>query len=84
MKIFYMTDEEWWIAEDMQSAVANYIEETGEQPDEDALRELDEEELDTLQMAESEDGPPCSFREQMQRHIDNKHSIPGFFAGTEW
>lgn len=82
MKIFRMDDETWWIAESMVSAVTDYVNETGEDPD-DAY-ELNDAELDLLQMEESEDGPPCSFREQMQRHIDNKHSIPGFFAGTEW
>lgn len=82
MKVFQMDEETWWIAESLDSAIADYVSETGEQPDEPY--ELSDEQLDSTMMMESEASTPCTFRIAIENHIKEGHSIPGFFAGTEW
>jgi hypothetical protein len=86
VKVFAMNDCEWWAAETLEQAKADYLKETGtEEADEpfDDPHELDEEAMDHLRFTD-EDGTSRSFREQLEKMVSDGCEFPSFFATTEY
>jgi hypothetical protein len=79
MKAFYVSDCEIWAGETADEARADYIKETGEQPDEEEFRELTTEELDSPFPDRDENealtGKMTTIREQLRDHKE-----PGLVA----
>jgi hypothetical protein len=86
--VYQMNDCDWWCDYSPEEAKTNYIKFVGKDTAEEFGTELPlqltDEELDKhkFQPEEPEIGI-LSFRQELQRRIDNK-DVPSFFASTEW
>jgi hypothetical protein len=85
MKIFKMNEYDWWMDIDLESAKKNctkYCEEIDTDPaDVKKAYELTDVDLDVMSfIADGDNGPKCTFREQMNR----MDQVPQFFASTEY
>lgn len=82
-KVFRLNDCDWWMAESLEAAKADYTKETGlteeDEPFDDP-HELDEETMDTLIFVD--DGIKRTFREELARRIAIGDTL-GMFATTE-
>lgn len=91
MKIFRLTDYEWWIGETLESCVADYIENYTGDPDtvDDDAHELTDDQLDTLIFTDTDEneratGEKFTFREQLAREVAVGGRFPRMFASTEY
>lgn len=87
MRVFQLTDCEWWIGESAQAcldaAKNEYGDETFAEIMEDATpHELDDAALRRLQFND-EDGSKRSFFEQIQHEVTEGGRFPRIFASTE-
>lgn len=98
IKVFRVTDYEWWAGESLEAVRPAFEQEHGvsaEDPDEgfDGAYELSPEQLATHTMHEwdedfeddhqPEAGMP-TFQECLDLMVRNGRKFPCFFAGTEW
>jgi hypothetical protein len=87
MKVFAMNDCEWWAAETLEEAKADYLKETGmKEADEpfDDPHELDAEAMDRLRFFDEDEKAKRSFREQLERMVSSGAEFPCLFATTEF
>ncbi|MGZ3235746.1 MAG: hypothetical protein ACXU8A_00050 [Burkholderiaceae bacterium] len=89
MKIFRMSDYEWYAAEDLESAIKCYMDDTGvsrEDVDDDEPCEISQDEMDGLIYHDHEAEPPIehSFAVQLAIELKDGRPFPRFFAGTEY
>jgi hypothetical protein len=90
LKVFVMSDSEWWAAETAESAVLDMCNEYGWTPEEAKEEEyinfpvlaLSDEDLDELVVIGSDDAP-ISFRAQLAKLVADGHAFPTLFASTE-
>ena len=87
MKIFEMNDCEWFVGPSAEDCKAAYFDEFDSELDE--LRELTDDELDTLMFIvtdenEVPDGTKRTFREQLAIEIEEGGEFPRLFACTEF
>lgn len=91
MKIFQLTEFEWWLAGSLEEAKADYVETTGEPVDDDA-RELTDTELDALRIYENPDEQGVdeprdtvgkSFREELEERVRHGSAVVGLFAAYD-
>ena len=89
MKVFRINDYEWYAAETLDEAIAEAVRMSGLPADEaaDDPVEITEKEMDQLtffdDMSDPESSQTRSFREQLQKMIDDGTKFPAYFAGTE-
>lgn len=86
MKVFAMNDCEWWAAESLEEAKADYIKETGV-PEEDGPfddpHELGAEAMNRLRFSD-DDGSVRSFEAQLKKMVAEGSKFPCLFATTEY
>ena len=94
MKIFKLNDCDWYVAEDMESAIQQIMHDTDNAREDcvdSSAHELTDDEMDRLQFVddggvideEAEDGSR-SFRVQLAVMIERGDSFPCLFATTEF
>lgn len=92
MKVFRVTDYEWWAGESLESIKLAYQEATGIDPDDEDEggfnnpHELSEEAMEKLRfiLDDDEGGETCSFAEHLAELINRGQKFPCCFAGTEY
>ncbi len=91
MKIFAITDVEWFIGATLEDCIKEFQENyAGHDPELVAgAREVTEEELDTLLFTDSDEnerptGEKRTFREQLAIEIANGGDFPRLFGTSEW
>lgn len=82
MKIFKMNDCDWWMAETIEQAVADY-KAFGSILDIGDVRELTDEELDRMRYVDCETGSKMTFRQHMNELV-GAGKASEFFATTEY
>ena len=86
MKIFAITDCEWWAGETLEESVADYSKQTGISPEDSSFGEpyeLTDEEMDSMVFTD-DDGQKRSFRDQLLAMEASGVKFPTFFAMTEY
>lgn len=85
IKVFRLTECDWWAGEDIESASDSFVVQTGCDVDEYA-RELTEHEMNSFVFMDElpDRGERRTFAEQLQRMIDRGDPFPCFFASTEY
>lgn len=90
MKIFKVNDCDWIAAETPEQALECLRQHVGDE-DVDAWLEdfgqpveLTAEDLDAHTFHDGDDGDERTFREELQRRIDEGDAFPQFFASTEY
>lgn len=93
VKVFRVTDYEWWAGTDLKSIKAAYKEATGIDPDDpdegfDSPQELNNEAMNRLlfyeDLSNPEECPGGTFRQHLDLMIAEGQTFPCFFAGTEY
>lgn len=87
MKIYKVTDCDWWIASSAEEARASIIESYGNDDcvyPLDEIFELDGESMDRLKFYDEDHGVRRTFREELNRRIENGIKGPEMFASTEY
>jgi hypothetical protein len=95
IKIFKMTDCDWWAGLDLESCIADTVREYGLPRDEAVdpnAHELTDEELDRFKFIDGDDpinadgtpGGSRTFREQLALQVNRGDTFPQFFASTEY
>ncbi|TES89015.1 MAG: hypothetical protein E3J94_06990 [Desulfobacteraceae bacterium] len=90
IKVFNMSDFDWWAGADLESVKKAYLEETGLDAEEafesDAPEELSDADLDRLRFHYDPDdrSKTISFREQLENMVRAGMSFPCVFASTEF
>lgn len=88
MKVFKVSDYEWWMAETLEQAIGDFKETTGAEPEEP--RELSGTEMQTLRFHDAVGEEPragCrsrSFATELQHRIAAGVDKPELFATTEY
>ncbi len=86
LKVFRLNDNDWWVAESLEEAKADYLKVTGLTEDEafDGEAELSDADLDRLHIFDEDFRRTRSFRERLEQiAADPLESVPGIFASTE-
>ena len=81
LKVYSMTDEEWWIAESEELAIQDYRDTFGVEPD--RCEELSDSSLQS-EVFGYEDGTTGSFEDERQMRESNPHIKAEPFASTDW
>lgn len=85
VNVYQMSDYEFWVAHSKEEAIKDYIKTTGDNDiDYDFFPQKissDDLEKNTLRRSE-EDNSIITFKQGLKEHIEQKHEIPGFFAGV--
>lgn len=90
MKIFSMNDCDWMAAETLEEAKAAYIATVWagtREPEVEAFDdpgEISEEQYDKLLFTDFDANTKCTFRQQLERMIQQGEEFPAFFASTEF
>jgi len=88
-KVYKMNECDWWCDYSVQKAKKNYVEFVGTDSDTQDWKkyppeELTEKELNKYKFKPEEpEAATISFKEELQKRIDNK-DVPSFFASTEF
>jgi len=89
VKIFKLNSYDWYAAEDMESAIKQITNDTGNTSEdcvESSAHELTDDEMDSLKFVDYTDSPTMTrtFREQLALMIERGDSFPCLFATTEF
>lgn len=92
IKVFKLNDCDWWAGSDLDSVVAAYKEQTGEDAELDNPHELNDAAMHKLKFVDGDDpinadgtpGGEITFRDELDIMIRRGDSFPCFFASTEW
>lgn len=87
MKIFCMNDDEYWMANSLEEAKADYLDTTGEAADE--AEEVSDEDLDRLTIKDVDEderptGKVFTFREYLQQQIAEGANTPQIFCCSNY
>jgi hypothetical protein len=87
MKVFRLNDVEWWAGSSLEEVIEEATKITGvsrEDLTDSDTRELTEKELDDLIFFNPVANVKISFREELNRRVQENETFPCFFASSEY